>query len=168
MAIKPSPINPQHTSSSVLFFPYSNRRKAGEFLAGGAPTCYCKLPIPTRWEVPISPFGHPSPLSPWRPIWRPRDKNFVQEIDGLDPVWAVPTPPQSPAAPSSFAWKQSTSSTTPSSSPWCSDPRGGLAVVQGSSERRRRPPPGPLPRRSWPPWNPKWASPLSFLLHHQI
>jgi hypothetical protein len=32
-------------------------------------------------------------------------------------------------------------------------------------EHHRRPPPGPLPRRSWPPWNPRWASPLSFLLH---
>jgi hypothetical protein len=45
------------------------------------------------------------------------------------------------AALSSFAWKQSKSSTTLSSSPRGSDPRGGLAVVQGSSERHRRPPP---------------------------
>jgi hypothetical protein len=64
MAIKPSPINPQHASSSALFFPCSNRRKAGEFLAGGAPTCYGKTPI-------LAERGD-SAVPPWYP-WTPLD-----------------------------------------------------------------------------------------------
>jgi hypothetical protein len=101
---------------------------------------------------------------PWYPLIGSNSQQIDANIDDRSHTAAT----VAPAAPLLRTWKRSTTSFTFPRSPCRSEHRPHLRRPWEPPEHHRRPPPGPLPRRSWPPWNPRWASPLSFLLHRWI
>jgi hypothetical protein len=115
----PSPFPPsaQNTAKRMLL------------LVGDRGLCELVRPIPPS---PVSPSPPPLPY----PICHDLAHLLIHLLcSNLQPIEHGVTSPKltdarpSPAAPSSFAWKQSKSSTTLPSFPRRSDPRGGLAVV---------------------------------------